>query len=608
MAMGVFSFVFWVGLAITVIPTVLACIRFVWAWIRYWVVYYNPPTYLRRMVEEYLKIQFSEPPEEEPPIDLGKPKEAAPVEVEQQCKCWDFNWRYILERLEEFEFPGTLRIISIVIGGIAGLMLIWAVYLLLRKRCGRTIMRMRGVQFESMRDGSHFVKGSIPRYQVAVKQPGIWGDSHIGYGIRHGNFLIMPKHVYLDVGDNILLEGRKKKAMPTPSMIQSRIVQDLVYIWLPEKIWVSLGTASATLSKTATFPLVTCAGLEGVSSGMLRKSQTKGIVVYNGSTLPGMSGASYDAGCCYGLHIGAAGQHNIGVSSVALRIELKHLVVPESSEDVAERYIEGAPIRMKSGQTWTEHMLMEMADRNWTEDSWVNEPEIDYDGIVDFGEESRKKKKAVPTVTLDGVKLDFSGQSDSNSDQVMECVSNRLVEKVKEHDQKIKQLEKAVVDLQIKGSEKYPCDKCKTICRSQEKLDAHYANAHSVSAERVYHNCECGNRILKKNLLKHQERCQKGIPLVDIPTTHVGESAVPGDEQTLVNQAPFLERRSNLQRRIGKSSRVNSRLSVRNHPSQVLVDALLDLKESQKLIVQLLKEQRKPMDGQNLEGKQSSSH
>lgn len=587
MAFGVRSSCFAVFLAVCVAwGLVIPLAELGWEWVIHIIVVYNPPSLIRRKVKAFLSKYG-------PPQPFVEP-ERPPT---------------LLERLAAYQLPVVdwYLVASIAMGGIAFLMVIRLLAPLFFNRYRRTIMRMRGIQFESMREGSDFAKGSIPRYQIAIKQPGVWGDSHIGYGIRYGNFLILPRHVFQDVGENMLLEGRVgKKVILAPSMIQSRIVHDLGYIWLPDKAWVTLGVATATLAKAANFPLVSCSGLEGSSSGMLRKSQTKGIVVYNGSTVPGMSGAAYDGGnVCYGIHIGAAGSNNIGVSSLALRIELKHIVAAESSEDVAAGYIQGGPLKMKGGQSWTEQMLSEMADRNWTGDSWLDDTEIDYSATLDFGESSKKKK--APGIMLDNVKVDFSAQSGGSSNQTMECLSDRIVQMVLAHDEKLAQLEKALLDIQVRSSEKYPCPKCKVICRTQERLDAHLENAHSAAAEKVYHTCECGNQILKKNLARHQSKCIKGFPLVDITTGVKPESAVRGDDKSSVKQGPFLGKRSSSPKMIGRSLTRNSKLSVKKPQSQSLEDVLSGIMESQKAMYQLFKELQKPMGGQSLEGKRSLS-
>ncbi|APG75971.1 hypothetical protein 1 [Hubei sobemo-like virus 22] len=561
-------------------------VKLAWNWVVFILWTYNPVFLCGSALEEAvlsLNPEWPAPPKPDPPI----------ISVEM-AKIGFSQLRRLVNWIEEFSI---YDILAYFMCGIIVLILISKTYQLVKDSTRQAVLRARGVSFESMRAGSVLVKGEIPKYQVAVLRAGLLRDGHVGYGIRVGNYLVAPHHVVTDAGEEVILSSKLAKVMmPPASAIRSRVVTDLVYVWLPESFWVKLGVPSAKFAQTTENPLATCAGPEGVSSGLLRKSQVLGLVNYFGSTLPGFSGAAYEAaGHCMGIHIGAVAGNNMGISAVVVVKELAHLVRQESSQDVAASYSQqlGAPKK----QMWGAIQIGEIADRNWGDDAWHLEQSLDYDQILSFDDES-KPRPAVPQAVLDfqpTIKLTQHSDSaaevsyslyPSKSEAGVEARLTRLEERCV-------RLEQAVLLLQ-EGKGKFPCDSCPVVCRTQEKLDAHVGSAH-VSRPREYMDCSvCGVKVRSDRLEKHALKCIRSNPVKP-------ESAVPCDARVSVKTdrtVPFLGKRSRPVKL--RPSKNTSTTRATNRQSQLLQELQSSVREFQRVCAMFSSAPQQATNGQNL--------
>lgn len=189
---------------------------------------------------------------------------------------------------------------------------------------------------EAMVEGSSFSPVRLkPMFQVEIYSPGTIVDTFLGYGLRLGDVLVLPMHVYYAAsGTELLLAGNKGKVVLTINPISSRRVSDVGYVPLEPKVWSKMGVAVASVLEASNRPLaVSITGREGISNGYANKEKTPFILRYNGSTAPGYSGAAYVSnGAAYGMHLGESNGVNVGVSLEALMYEIKTLIKGESNE------------------------------------------------------------------------------------------------------------------------------------------------------------------------------------------------------------------------------------------------------------------------------------
>lgn len=201
-----------------------------------------------------------------------------------------------------------------------------------------------GIQHEAMVMGSGFVQARIPDCQVALHSVGMFGTTHVGYGLRYKNVLIVPNHVVSRYREMVLVNDTVKKLVDVSKKQDSAAVTDLAYIYVPKALWADLKVRSMTHTKAETKAMVSCCGLEGASTGGMMPTINRGVVYYSGSTKPGFSGAAYTIGNrVMGMHIGAATNVNAGIHSSIFMLEVDSMVFPESqgddyqTEDVAMR-------------------------------------------------------------------------------------------------------------------------------------------------------------------------------------------------------------------------------------------------------------------------------
>lgn len=322
----------------------------------------------------------------------------------------------------------------------------------------RVSYAVRGFKYESLQLGSEFVKGEIPSFQATVEKPGLLTKTFVGYAVRVDMALCIPTHVLSQCGGTPLIGGTRI----VTNWAQSLKLADVSYAILPESVFSELKMRKPSIGKIEKSVLGTCAGRSGVSTGMLRRISTIGMVSYSGSTLPGYSGAAYASqNTLYGMHTGESGAMlNCGVSAMFLSVEIKgrwaigegKKVMPVSWFSAGE---EEAPVQEKRkdrviGQrgVWTDKQLFDyigaavaVAERG---DAWFTEVEEEFgdytkesadDGVDEvYSELNQKQKKALfKKLVAEQGYLSYVGQSDDGvetivtTDTAMEAIEAEVV-------------------------------------------------------------------------------------------------------------------------------------------------------------------------------------
>lgn len=195
----------------------------------------------------------------------------------------------------------------------------------------RVSYKIRGIKYESLQPGSEFVTGNIPGYQISVYKPGLLMNTFVGYAVRVDMALCIPTHVLAQCGGTAVV-GNKRIITKWD---QSCKLADVSYAMLTEAQFSELGLRKPSIGTVSGYTVAACSGMEGASSGNLRRMSTIGMLSYSGSTIPGYSGAAYyDKNVLFGMHTGESGSGiNCGVAAVFLAAEIKARyleVIPEA--------------------------------------------------------------------------------------------------------------------------------------------------------------------------------------------------------------------------------------------------------------------------------------
>lgn len=292
----------------------------------------------------------------------------------------------------------------LMIAGAALLTLIAALYAYktLRYSMRRAVYAYRGIGYEAMRPGSSFSQGAkAPACQVEVSDLGMFADTFQGYGLRVGDWLVVPKHVVDHIYNKVIIKGPTGQMIVDSGRTRSRIHNDVVYYPISEQAWSKLGVAAAKMPARGRWPshmpIVSCTGKQGTSSGNLRKADEPGVVYYTGSTINGMSGAAYYASnTVLGMHTGYAGDDNMGVSLALVQAEICCMARGESPTGVD---LKGAIPRNVSNRTWGYEELTRQIEDHWTRSDWVDDVDIDYNARLTFDEAAEQPETAEAKVT-----------------------------------------------------------------------------------------------------------------------------------------------------------------------------------------------------------------
>lgn len=464
---------------------------------------------------------------------------------------------------------------------IAGFLSVLLCCRLIRRSFRQVVMRTRGVYIgEALRNGSEFAPGKMPPGQVSIKVPGYLSDSHVGYGLRVGNVLVTPAHVIGSLMTPIIEYNGRKVLISLNNRIMSRLMPDIVYIMLDDVTWTRIGCPKVrlldTTPKMATS--VTCTGLNGTSVGLLRKSTKMGLMVYGGSTVPGMSGAGYFINDhVHGIHNGVMGNENVGVAISAILRELKAVFRGETPVYVEEEY-EKQPKYARKLKTWDDVVIDQTVADVWgdlddveDEEYWnakagkfagenlpqlvqkqnvvrlvgqnPEQPEVVYKTtVVASGFEELQARLANLENVIKSMKI--TSCADCQGAYVTETLSQHVE---KDHVSDVKTPSVESPKHQGLSKERFPCERCGVLCKTVKSLTNHQET------------CRPNNKPVKKPVAEVKKNS-------DI----VGESAYPMDFRKAVKTTPFLEERSRPPKTSGPKWKNTSprRVSNKNSPSQ----------------------------------------
>lgn len=313
---------------------------------------------------------------------LAKLFEAIPGEVREfvaeivpprREKTWSDLFK---EQIEKADLPLWVWVL-------AGLLVAYIGLSILRKIFGNWVynrMRefvfgLRGIQYESLQPGSVPTAQAETSYQVSIVDVGLFTTTHVGYGIRVRNVLVVPIHVKNSVRVQPGLQKNGQTVLFSWVGAESRCLRDTFYVFVRPEVFSTLGVTAAPKARiSGRATPVSIAGPKLGSEGLLQPSSTMGILLYSGSTLPGFSGAPYyDATRWYGQHTGAMSSSNCGVSALVVEKEVLKLVQHESNHEDA------TPLHRSE---W--HHDSNVHD--WVDEMYDHE-DGDADMILDYGNE-----------------------------------------------------------------------------------------------------------------------------------------------------------------------------------------------------------------------------
>ncbi|APG75807.1 hypothetical protein 1 [Hubei diptera virus 12] len=491
---------------------------------------------------------------------------------------------------------------SVVVYIVGSFIASYLLYRLTKKPVKTLVMRSRGVYVgEAMREGSQFVPvKSIPPGQVSIMKSGLLTDSHIGYGLRVHDCLVTPAHV-ADLEKTFVLANRGVKVLFTPTTrIPSRVIPDLVYIPVEPSIWARLGATAVKMQRGVPklANQVTCTGLPGATTGLLRSTTRMGVYSYSGSTLPGMSGAGYFVGnCCFGMHTGNIAGENVGIASSLIMREWRCIYKGESSPDFVDTSV---PIVKK---TWDDVEIDAAATKAWLEDEDFWE-----DRVANWGQKSFAENAFITEETV------VKQQGNDGEEKVYRTtvVPSDLTQRVSLLEQamakvglvKCAQCDEVFVGKTLEQHKKdhavrHPCEQCDMVCLTVEKLSRHVKEFHSrVECDRCSTVCKNMDK-----LANHRKNCKAvgDVQLMEVPSssthprtplveTHpqvpvaeeVKESAFAIDSRKLVKNSPFLGQRQPSRTKNSKRSQSGSSLKVASPHSPSQGEMLSQILTSQK--------------------------
>nr|QVG74746.1 hypothetical protein 1 [Virus sp.] len=495
-----------------------------------------------------------------------------------------------------------------------------------RRAMRLAVLRLRGVKLEAMREGSEFRAGEQPKFQVAIMRPGLLSDTHYGFGVRVGNFLVTPEHVVAGMSEIILSANGNKIQVPTMPMLRSRVFSDLVYIKVSDIAWSKVGVKTASLASRVmnsnTFASIS--GHRGVSSGLLTKSQMIGLLVYQGSTVPGMSGAAYVVGnSVYGVHCGVVSNENMGVSSVLIMAELKQFLIGEASEDFSATDM----WKTKPKKTWDVDEIFKTVEKRF---KYTDEEqgEMLARGAT-WGDvcEWEKTQEAAPQVVIENGTIRMKPQGADSEEIEMSVFATKpipvvgvtkrtstplMVTRPSQTEQgfedilkRLDELEKRVTELEKKKPtqvanrkfydcnmcsgkftdpvaharmhEKPICGDCGVSCANQEALENHRVASHPKKP--ICDRCGVACRTTEK-LARHRFTCK-------VENQGVTKEASVDTRKIVKTAGAFLGRPTSPIHRLRRSTRSSSS-SDKSLPSQSQPDYLKLILESQRSMQQSL--------------------
>lgn len=518
----------------------------------------------------------------------------------------------IVSLVRDFDY----YLLVLLVTGIITLVSVWLVLCwLLRTPVKRFVYKMQGIEYEAMRPGSDFIESKVPNCQVSILRPGHLRHSHVGYGIRVTHSLMaVPTHVVQGF-DEIIVRGPLNSLAFRPNVIASRVHSDLSYIHIEASKWVKIGVPIAKLMTSLPGTFGRCYGPRGYSMGRLSKSkQINFMMVYEGSTEPGMSGSPYMIGdAVVGMHCGVLGDANSGVSAALMKSELLQLVSSEAvhggisssaAADSANYFGNKVEAQVRA---WDEKELDRAVKAAYSVD-WnvLNDMAVDYNKQLDF--ESRKAKTepfrvsqttfSVPSEQSTPLirqlqQAEQVNQNDESKHSVIQVVAGPAGSKCLTLEEEFMMLKRRVEELETTLASF--SDKIKGLEAQVSDLKVF---SDDVAERQTFVRCSYCNAELKNDktrLQRHYRKCHAMDPKKE-KVALVGESAIPSDSKKVVKMAPFLGK-SPSTRKSQSSSKNTSRSLERVNPSRSLVEVLSKMVESQNRIELLLSNSQQTMTG-----------
>lgn len=252
----------------------------------------------------------------------------------------------------------------------------------IRRQIKLMIYSMRGIQYESIRQGSDFMKRMDPAYQVDVVDIGVLTVTHVGHGIRVGDYLVVPQHVRHSITGTPGLRKNGKVVAVEWIGVESKLLPDTYYAVISAKNWSYLEVARAP--KAAKISRVRPASITSQgqgSSGIVQPSSTPGSVLYTGSTVAGFSGAAYfDATSWIGQHTGSQTAFNVGVAALVMQQEVRRITVQESNRPSDEVY------HLMKEDWYDDRNVHDWVDRAYEREKHERQAEDDFHQMLDVME------------------------------------------------------------------------------------------------------------------------------------------------------------------------------------------------------------------------------
>lgn len=258
---------------------------------------------------------------------------------------WGFvRLQSMIDRIKiDLDFELTVYF-GLMAGLVALMVLYWIICFVVNKGIRKFLYRIRKIEMieEAMQVGSEFrsAEKGHPKCQLAFMVPGLLSDVHQAYGVRFPGCVVTAKHALSPfVGRELILVGPTGvKVLWKVAFEESRVFPDVAYCIINNNVLAKLGLQIVSVSQsTLSNPIDAEAyGQEGKTVGQARKNpDASGLVIYTGSTVPGMSGGGiFSNGALVGIHMGSMGGYNISACAAWIRSETKQLGFSESLEAV----------------------------------------------------------------------------------------------------------------------------------------------------------------------------------------------------------------------------------------------------------------------------------
>lgn len=420
----------------------------------------------------------------------------------------------------------------------------WLLVRLVWRYSKRVVMRVRGVQLEALRPGSLFASATQPASQVEVLVPGLLMDSHQAYGVRIRDYLVLPKHVVSGFTE-VVLAGPTGKILLPVSTIDSRLCEDLAYWYIGQDVFSRIGVVSGRLPKGTGYNLASCYGPSGASSGRVSKAAIRGKLIYQGSTIPGMSGAGYYVnGAVFGIHQGACGGSNIGFSIDVVKLEIRKLMNFEAfhgpSPGKKDEREEEEEYRSKFETNWKYDEIERMVTERYSNDSWADDVDEDEDfwnkKLVFEAGASPKVPEKITIHKANGEKvkipLRISHQNETGKMVTVDLVPAHLLDYLSalKEEQVLENVRLLMQPAVPKPpAVRVPCQFCAQVCKSEKAMANHLLNSHPVKGESaVPEDTGASGSLVKQSktsFLGKGASNQKKRPLSEKPSKKLGQKS-----------------------------------------------------------------------------------